>query len=138
MQCMTPGARRPWFAAVATLLAAFASAGLHAQAPSAIAIKDARVVTASGADLAKATVLLRDGLIQDVGVNLQIPPDAWVIEGAGLTVYPGFIDGLSAWGLSSAPNPSVAQGAAAQGANAAPPAAQANQAPRSHGPEDRP
>ncbi len=33
---------------------------------------------------------------------LAIPADAWVIEGAGLTVYPGFIDGLSTWGIPSA------------------------------------
>jgi Amidohydrolase family len=133
MRCMNPGARRPRFAAAVTLLAACASASVRAEAPSAIAIKDAHVVTVTGADLSQATVLLRDGLIQDVGVNLQIPPDAWVIEAAGFTVYPGFIDGLSAWGLSSTPNPPVSPGA-----NASTPATQANPAPRSHGPEDRP
>jgi imidazolonepropionase-like amidohydrolase len=109
------GARRPRFAAAVTLLAACAS--LQAEVPSAIAIKDAHVVTVSGEDLPKATVLLRDGLIQDVGAGLAIPRDAWVIEGAGLTVYPGFIDGLSRWGLAAAAN---------------------TPAPRAHGPEDRP
>jgi imidazolonepropionase-like amidohydrolase len=109
------GARRPRFAAAVTLLAACAS--LQAEVPSAIAIKDARVVTVSGEDLPKATVLLRDGLIQDVGAGLAIPRDTWVIEGAGLTVYPGFIDGLSRWGLAAAAN---------------------TPAPRAHGPEDRP
>src|SRR5882757_6786877 len=113
-----PGARRSRFAVAVTLLAACAS--LRAEVPSAVAIKDARVVTVSGEDLPKATVLLRDGLIQDVGAGLAIPRDAWVIEGAGLTVYPGFIDGLSRWGLAAAPATPVA-----------PP-------PRAHGPEDRP
>ena len=99
------GARRSRYAVVVTVLAA--CAGLRAEVPSAIAIKDARVVTVSGEDLPKATVLLRDGLIQDVGPGLAIPPDAWVIEGAGLTVYPGFIDGLSHWGLAAPANPAV-------------------------------
>jgi imidazolonepropionase-like amidohydrolase len=116
MRRVSPGARRPRFAAAVTLLAACAS--LQAEVPSAIAIKDARVVTVSGEDLPKATVLLRDGLIQDVGIGIAIPRDAWVIEGAGLTVYPGFIDGLSRWGLAAVAN------------TPAP--------PRAHGPEDRP
>lgn len=97
------GARRSRLAAAVTLLAVCAS--LRAEVPSAIAIKDARVVTVSGEDLPKATVLLRGGLIQDVGAGLAIPQDTWVIEGAGLTVYPGFIDGLSHWGLAPVTNP---------------------------------
>jgi imidazolonepropionase-like amidohydrolase len=116
MRRVSPGARRSRFAAAVTLLAACAS--LQAEVPSAIAIKDARVVTVSGEDLPKATVLLRDGLIQDAGAGIAIPRDAWIIEGAGLTVYPGFIDGLSRWGLAAAAN------------TPAP--------PRAHGPEDRP
>lgn len=99
-----------------------------AEVRSAIAIKDARVVTVSGADLPKATVLLRDGLIEDVGPNLNIPPDAWVIDGSGLTVYPGFIDGLSTWGIPTpAPGPTTQQTRA-----------QTQPVPRSNGPEDRP
>lgn len=101
---------------------------LQAQVPSATAIKDARVVTVSGADLPNATVLVRDGLIQDVGPNLAIPADAWVIDGRGLTVYPGFIDGLSTWGIPApAPGPTTPQTPA-----------QSQAIPHSNGPEDRP
>src|SRR5690348_12333382 len=116
MTRVNSGARRSRFAVVVTLLAA--SASLRAEVPSAIAIKDARVVTVSGEDLPRATVLLRDGLIQDVGAGLAIPQDAWVIDGIGLTVYPGFIDGLSHWGLAPVTNPVPAV--------------------RARGPEDRP
>jgi hypothetical protein len=44
-------------------------------------------------------VVVRDGLIEAVGAGVAIPPDAWVIEGAGLTVYPGFTDAWSTWGI---------------------------------------
>src|SRR4051812_4162240 len=89
-------------------LAALSLAG--GQNPSAVAIKDAHIVTVSGADLPKGTVLLKNGLIEQVGAEVTIPPDAWVIDGAGLTVYPGFVDALSTWGIPNA-NP-LAGGAA--------------------------
>jgi imidazolonepropionase-like amidohydrolase len=72
---------------------------LRAEVPTAVAIKGAKVVTVSGAEIPTGTVLLRDGLIEDVGPGLTIPADAWVIDGNGLTVYPGFIDGLSSVGI---------------------------------------
>jgi hypothetical protein len=101
---------------------------LRASVPSAIAIRDAHVVTVSGDDLPKATVLLRDGLIEDVGPQLTIPADAWVIEGVGLTVYPGFVNALSNWGLNA-----PAAAATGRAATASQPAE-----PRVRGPEDRP
>ena len=102
-----------------------------------LAIKDAHVVTVSGADLPKATVVMRDGLIEAVGPDATIPGDASVIDGGGLTVYPGFIDGLSTWGVPGA----VTTGGAARaaGATAANPQPQPQQpAPRVQGTEDRP
>ena len=48
---------------IAAIICALIPAG--AETPSAIAIKDAHVVTVSGDEIAKGTVLLRDGLIQD-------------------------------------------------------------------------
>jgi imidazolonepropionase-like amidohydrolase len=102
--------------------AAFAGLTLFGSVPSAIAIKDAHVVTVSGDDLPKGTVLLRNGLIEDVGAEVTIPADAWVIEGAGLTVYPGFVNALGTWGLMGRP----ASGQSGE------------QPPRAKGPEDRP
>jgi imidazolonepropionase-like amidohydrolase len=60
--------------------------------PTAYAIRDARVVTEAGAVLPRATVVIRDGFITAVGPDVEIPADALVTEGKGLTVYPGFID----------------------------------------------
>jgi imidazolonepropionase-like amidohydrolase len=56
------------------------------------AIRGARVVTAAGPTIDRATVLMRNGVIEDVGANVTVPVDAMVIEGNGLTVYPGLID----------------------------------------------
>jgi imidazolonepropionase-like amidohydrolase len=67
--------------------------------PTVFAIRDARIVLEPGKDLARGTVVIRDGLIQSVGENISIPGDALVIEGHGLTVYPGFIDAGSTWGI---------------------------------------
>src|SRR5438045_7104486 len=89
-----------------TLLALFAASILAAQSPSAIAIRNARIVTVSGPVIAKGTVLSRDGLIAAVGENVTPPPEAWVIEAQGMTVYPGLIDALSTWGIPP-PAPAV-------------------------------
>lgn len=76
--------------------------------PAVYAIKDARIVTVSGPTIEKGTIVFRDGLITAVGTNVPIPADARVIEGAGLTVYPGLIDAYTDLGLPSAPQPQVA------------------------------
>lgn len=65
------------------------------------AISGARVVPVSGPAMERATVVIRGGIIAAVGTNVAIPSDAQVIDGAGLTVYPGFIDGYSSLGMPS-------------------------------------
>jgi imidazolonepropionase-like amidohydrolase len=88
---------------VATLLV-FASVCL-AQPPKPVptAIKDARVVVSADKTLSKATVLLRNGLITDViEGDAKVPADALVIDGSGLTVYPGFLDAGSPRGFDAA------------------------------------
>jgi len=44
-------------------------------------------------------VVVRNGLIEAVGENVQVPADAWVVDGEGMTVYPGLIDALSTVGM---------------------------------------
>jgi hypothetical protein len=109
-----------------------------AEVPSAVAIRNARIVTVSGDDLPSGTVLLRNGMIQDVGANVAIPADAWVIDGSGLTVYPGFIDSLSTWGIPASAPASTGTNRTTTAAPAlATPAPLAPSTPI-HGPEDRP
>jgi imidazolonepropionase-like amidohydrolase len=66
--------------------------GLRADTPHVYAIRDARVVTAAGSTIDTGTVVVRGGRIEAVGASVAIPSDAAVIEGRGLTVYPGLID----------------------------------------------
>ena len=66
--------------------------GLRGPGIDAYAITGARIVTVSGATIERGTVVVRDGLIAAVGANVAAPTDARVIDGTGLTVYPGIID----------------------------------------------
>ncbi|MBI4577035.1 MAG: amidohydrolase family protein [Planctomycetes bacterium] len=61
-----------------------------------------------------ATVTLRGGLVEATGPDLASPPDAAVVDCAGLHVYPGFIDAHTGLGLA-ADAPEAREVAAAQG-----------------------
>ena len=82
------------------------------------AIKDATIYPVSGPKIERGTIVIRNGLIEAVGVNVTIPPEATVIDGNGLTVYPGLIDSFSDTGLPpappEAPAPAGQRGAAPQ------------------------
>jgi imidazolonepropionase-like amidohydrolase len=67
--------------------------------PGTYAITNARIVPVSGPAIEKGTIVIRDGLITAVGPAAATPADARVIDGSGLTVYPGFIDALSNVGV---------------------------------------
>ena len=123
----------------------FGIACAYAGSPQAVAIRDARIVPVSGPVIDKGTVVLRNGLIEAVGAGVQVPADAIVIEGAGLTVYPGLIDAMSTWGIPGAAGATTAAGGrgagGGRGATTATPtttptAGAATTAAR--GPEDRP
>jgi imidazolonepropionase-like amidohydrolase len=91
-----------WLAIAAATLAF----GLRADAPPVYAIKGARLVTAAGAPIASGTIVIKNGLIEAVGADVQPPADAIVIEGAGLSVYPGLIDMGTSTGIEpNAPTP---------------------------------
>ncbi len=102
--------------------------------PPYFAIKGAKIVTVSGAVVENGTVVVANGLITAVGADAKIPPEAWVIDGKGLTVYPGLIDAFTDVGLASA------RVAPAGGGGGGAPAVQqaAVQQRPSQGPEDRP
>ncbi|HYD85004.1 MAG TPA: hypothetical protein VEA63_13160, partial [Opitutus sp.] len=78
--------------AAVALTGAVALAGGQAQTPATYAIRGAKIVPVSGAVIESGNIVLRNGLIEAVGASAAIPPDAVIIEGKGLTVYPGLID----------------------------------------------
>lgn len=87
---------------VAVGVAAAVVAAPGAQTPLPTAIRGARIVTAAGAPIASGTIVLRGGLVDAVGADVAVPPDARVVDGSGLTVYPGLIDMGTAAGLELA------------------------------------
>ncbi|HXA82762.1 MAG TPA: amidohydrolase family protein [Methylomirabilota bacterium] len=95
--------------------------------PRTFAIRGAKVVPVSSAPLENATVVVSRGIITAVGTNITIPPDAWVIDGKGLTVYPGLIDGFTDVGVAAASSTAPSGDAGAR-----------QQPGISRGPEDRP
>jgi len=89
---------------VATLLLFLIVNPLNAQrsAIDTYAITNARIVTVSGPVIERGTVVVRNGLIAAAGANVTAPSDARVIDGAGLTVYPGLIDAYTNLALPEA------------------------------------
>src|SRR5438046_8201063 len=93
--------------------------------PQYFAIRGAKVVPVSGPPMENATIVVSRGLITALGKDVAIPPEAWVVEGKGLTVYPGLIDSFTDVGLPTAP-PASGEGGPRRPQEGA------------HGPEDRP
>jgi imidazolonepropionase-like amidohydrolase len=67
------------------------------------AIRNAHIVTVSGADIDNGTVVIRDGKIEAVGAAVSVPSGAQTIDARGLWVYPGMIDAATSMGLVEVP-----------------------------------
>ena len=63
------------------------------------AIRNAKIVTVTGPVIERGTVVIANGRISAVGANVSVPPNAKVIDGTGLSVYPGMIDAGTTLGL---------------------------------------
>ena len=112
--------------AVGAALLGPARAAAQGGEPQYFAIRGVTVVPGSGPRVENATVIIAHGVIKAVAKDADIPDEAWVIEGKGLIVYPGFIDSFTDVGIPSAPAPATGE----SGSRPQPPA--------SRGPEDRP
>ena len=113
------------FTALLALFAAVPSLQAQGGEPQYFAIRGARVVPVSGPPVENASIVISRALITAMGRDVAVPPEAWVIEGKGLTVYPGLFDSFTDVGIPAAP-PGTAEG----GPRGAPESAR--------GPEDRP
>lgn len=110
-------------------------AGPPPEPPPFYAIENARVEVGDGTVLDRATVVIENGTITAVAEDAAIPAHAWVIDGEGLTVYPGLIDAMG-----SLPQPRRPSGGPGAGAPA-PGGQRRRQDPDRalpRGPEDRP
>src|SRR5256885_1818052 len=122
--------QRLWFAlcvASGLFAASAAPSRLLAQGgePKYFAIRGATVVPVSGPRLENTTIVIARGVISAIGKDAAIPDEASVIDGKGLTVYPGLVDSFTDVGIPPVPT------AASEGG-------QHTQQSVSRGPEDRP
>jgi imidazolonepropionase-like amidohydrolase len=101
--------------------------------PPYFAIRGARIVTVSGPAIENGTVVIAKGVITAVGTDVAIPPEAWVIDGKGFTVYPGLIDAMSEVGMAAPAAEHAGAGGGGGGGGGAP-----RVQITSRGPEDRP
>ncbi len=79
--------------------------GLHDNPPRVHALVNARLVVAPGKVIEHGCLVVRDGLIVEAGGDVQAPADARVWDLAGKTVYAGFIDAYSRYGLAAKDRP---------------------------------
>ena len=73
--------------------------GIRENTPTVHALVNARIVQKPGAVIEKGTIVVRDGVIEAVGADINIPSDARIWDYTGLTVYAGFIEMNSQAGL---------------------------------------
>jgi imidazolonepropionase-like amidohydrolase len=124
-------ARKSSFALTAAFVVFTGAPRLAAQGgePQYFAIRGATVVPVSGPRIENATVVISRGVITAVGKDAKFPQEVWLIDGKGLTVYPGLFDSFTDLGLPVAPSTPAA------------PSGDAGARPQpqiSRGPEDRP
>lgn len=63
------------------------------------ALTGARIIDAPGHVIEHGTVILRDGRIEAVGSDIEVPADARVWDLTGKTIYAGFLDPFTSVGL---------------------------------------
>ncbi len=64
-----------------------------------VAIRNATIVPVTSAPIARGTIVFANGVITAIGTDVAIPAGATIIDGTGLSVYPGMIDSGSSVGL---------------------------------------
>jgi imidazolonepropionase-like amidohydrolase len=69
-----------------------AQAATPPEAPAAIVIQNATILTVSHGTIEHGSILIKDGKIAEVGLSVKAPKDAQVIDAAGQFVIPGIID----------------------------------------------
>jgi imidazolonepropionase-like amidohydrolase len=64
-----------------------------------LAITNAKIVPVTRPTIDRGTIVIRDGIIADIGAGVAVPPGAQAIDAAGAEVYPGWINAQTTMGL---------------------------------------
>ncbi len=84
----------------AAALALVLLAGLNLAVAQPLVLTGATVHPVNAEPIANGMVLIRDGLIEAVGTDIEIPADAEVVDLNGLALYPGFVHPATQLGLT--------------------------------------
>jgi len=85
---------------------------VHAQDKGSVLIKNATVITVSNGDLENTDVLIRDGIIEEIGKDIRAPRGVETVDATGKYVMPGIIDAhshLNGVDINEARNPVTAE-----------------------------
>ncbi len=88
------------FTLIIVLLFGFSNTS-YSQAP--IAIKGGTIITMAGDRIVDGVILIKDGIIDEIGKNITIPPNAKVIDAKGKYVMPGIIDAMCYYNIKPFP-----------------------------------
>lgn len=80
----------------------FPQNGVYDEREGCYAFTHATIFTAYNQKIADATLVIRKGKIESVGVGVAIPKDAIVVDLKGKFIYPSFIDAYSSYGMPEA------------------------------------
>src|SRR5690554_1742357 len=73
--------------------------GLHDNSPTLVALQNATIITQPGERFENATLVIENGKVLAVNRNNRVPEGARIIDAEGYTIYPGFIDPYSNYGV---------------------------------------
>jgi len=90
---------RRLFVCVSMILLCVCFAASRDKDSAVIAIRDAFIVPVVGEDIPGGTIIIKDGLIEEIGRNIPVPRGAKVYEAKGLRAFPGLIDSSCYLGL---------------------------------------
>ncbi len=88
--------------------------GIRDKGTALVAFTNATIVVSPTLTYEKATLLIRDGKVAAVGINVTIPADAEIVDLDGNFIYPAFIEPYSEYGLEKAPPSRPDRGGAPQ------------------------
>jgi imidazolonepropionase-like amidohydrolase len=89
---------------VALFLSGMMSATVQAQNKGSVLIKNATVITITNGDMENTDILVKNGVISEIGKNLKAPKGTEEIEATGKFVMPGIIDAHSHLAITNGVN----------------------------------